>query len=65
MAIAAALGTAIALRGLPINVESFYCLGQCEQGPNLKLSPGGEFLHDVHLEDVPQLLERLAAFARE
>lgn len=62
--IAAALQAAVAERGLPISVEIFRCLGRCEQGPNLKLSPGGEFLHDVHLEDLPQLLDRIVAFAK-
>lgn len=63
--IAAALQAAVAERGLPVSVDTFYCLGCCEQGPNLKLSPGGEFLHDVHLEDLPQLLEKIATFAQE
>lgn len=63
--IAAALRAAVAERGLPITVETFYCLGRCAQGPNLKLSPGGEFLHEAHLEDLPRLLGRIAAFAQE
>ena len=65
MEIAAALRAAVAERGWAISVETFYCLGQCEQGPNLKLSPGGEFLHHAQLEDLPQLLDRIAAFAKE
>lgn len=63
--IAQALETEILSRGLPVALERFNCLGLCEQGPNLKLSPGGEFWHDVRLEDVPLLVDRIAAFAHD
>lgn len=63
--IAEALQAAIAERGLPVVVERFYCLGMCEHGPNLKLSPGGEFCQGLHLEDLPQLLEKITAFAKD
>jgi (2Fe-2S) ferredoxin len=63
--IAAALEAAIAERGLPVAVERFNCLGQCNFGPNLKLSPGGEFCQGVRLEDLPQLLEKITAFAKD
>jgi (2Fe-2S) ferredoxin len=62
--IAQALETAITERGVPVLVERFNCLGMCERGPNLKLSPGGEFCHGVHLEDLPELLEKITAFAK-
>jgi (2Fe-2S) ferredoxin len=60
--IAEALETAIVRRGIPVAVERFHCLGFCERGPNVKLSPGGEFYYGVHIEDIPQLLEKIAAF---
>lgn len=63
--IAAALRIAIAERGLPVAVETFQCLGMCERGPNIKLSPGGEFCHAVHPGKLEALLDRIAAFARE
>jgi (2Fe-2S) ferredoxin len=63
--IAQALEIAIAERGLPVVVERFYCLGMCEHGPNLKLSPGGVFCQGVHHGDLPQLLEKIAAFAKD
>jgi (2Fe-2S) ferredoxin len=62
--LAHALQNAIAQQGLPVCVETFYCLGECEQGPNLKLSPGGEFMHRVHLEDLPGILNKIAVFAK-
>lgn len=62
---AEALETEVLAQGLPVAVERFYCLGCCELGPNLKLSPGGEFWHDVHLDDMPRLLARIAAFVQD
>lgn len=63
--IAEALEAAVAECGLPVVVERFNCLGMCERGPNLKLSPGGGFCQGVHLEDLPQLLEKITAFAKD
>lgn len=63
--IADALQAAIASQGLAVRLERFKCLGQCERGPNIKLSPGGEFCHGSSLENLPQLLLRIAAFARD
>ena len=63
--IAEALESAVAERDLPVVVERFNCLGMCERGPNLKLSPGGEFCQGVHLEDLPQLLKKITSFAQD
>jgi len=56
-AIAARLEEEVARQGLSLRVERFNCLGKCELGPNLKVSPAGGFCHGVRLQDVPQLLE--------
>jgi NADH:ubiquinone oxidoreductase subunit E len=48
-----------------LQVQRFHCLGCCAQGPNLRLSPGGEFWHHVRVDDVPRVLERLAEFIQE
>jgi (2Fe-2S) ferredoxin len=61
--IADALEAAIAEQGLPVRLERFKCLGLCERGPNIKLSPGGEFCHEVKLEDLPAVLKRITSFA--
>lgn len=63
--IADALEAAIAAQDLPVRLERFKCLGLCERGPNIKLSPGGEFCHEVSLENLPQVLLRIAAFAED
>ncbi len=62
--IADALEAAIASQGLQVRLERFKCLGQCERGPNVKLSPGGEFCYGVKLENLPQLLEKIVRFAK-
>ncbi len=63
-ALVRALRSGVVEQDLPVCVETFHCLGNCEQGPNLKLSPGGEFMHDVHLENLPGILRKIAAFAK-
>ena len=35
------------------------CLGQCAQGPTLRLTPGGDFLFGVTMADLPALLDEL------
>lgn len=60
--IADALQAAIAGRGLPVTVQRFHCLGICERGPNIKLSPGGEFCYGVQIGELPQLMEKITAF---
>ena len=43
-------------RDLGITVERFNCLGLCEQGPNIRLAPGGRFYHQVGMGDLPALM---------
>jgi len=63
-AIACALETAIAQQQLPITVERFNCLGQCESGPNVRLTPAGRWFHGVTLEDVPALISGIEDFCK-
>lgn len=63
--IAEALSAAVAERELGVAVETFHCLGMCDRGPNVKLSPGGEFWHAVQPGKLTELLDRIAAFAQE
>lgn len=62
--IADALESAIAAQSLPIRLERFKCLGLCERGPNVKLSPGGEFCHGIQMDQLQHLLEKIAQFAK-
>lgn len=45
---------------LALGVERFYCLGFCEQGPNLKVAPEGHFIHNVKMEELPNLIREIA-----
>lgn len=58
--VARCLEQAVAERNLPLRVERFNCLGKCELGPNLKLSPGGSFYHGVSPESIPELLDEIS-----
>ncbi len=60
-AIAQCIETEIAIHTLDINVERFHCLGMCDLGPNIKLSPSGNFYHHVSLESLPELVQQLSA----
>ncbi|GBG13391.1 2Fe-2S ferredoxin [Novimethylophilus kurashikiensis] len=65
MDIADTLESALALTRGDVQVQRFNCLGCCDLGPNLRLSPGGEFWHHVRVDDVPRLVKRLAEFDQE
>lgn len=63
-AIANALETGIAARGLDIEVLRIHCFGRCESGPNLRLI-GKPFHHRVRLEKIESLLDDLEREAAE
>lgn len=63
LAIAEALRLAIDERGLELSVMTFNCLGKCDLGPNVKLSPRGEFCHGIDAAELDPLLEKITAFA--
>ena len=58
-AIAQCIEGEIAARKLDIGIERFHCLGFCESGPTIKLSPSGNFHHYVNLQTLPKLIEQL------
>ncbi len=56
------LAQAIQAKELDIQLETFACLGQCEAGPNLKLSPGGALCSHLNPDDLAPLLNEIVAF---
>ncbi len=48
-------------RGLPVRVVQTSCLGQCEFGPNVIITPDDVWLSGVRLEDVPAIVERIGS----
>jgi len=63
-AIACALEAALAQHQLQIAVERFNCLGHCESGPNVRLTPAGRWYHAVTLQDVPELMSGIEEFCK-
>ena len=56
-AIADALEVELRQRQLAIPVERIVCLGACEQGPNVRLAPGGRFYHQVTVAGIAELVD--------
>jgi len=52
-------------RGLDIHVTRLPCLGRCEEGPNLKLSPGGQYINHVTEGDLEQIMAEINAFSKK
>ena len=48
-------------RNMEMIVDRIHCLGLCNQGPNVRFYPGGDWFKEVALEDVPAILDRLDA----
>ncbi|MCH9671115.1 MAG: (2Fe-2S) ferredoxin domain-containing protein [Gammaproteobacteria bacterium] len=57
-ALGRALARGLAERGLHnVPVVALKCFGLCEQGPNVRITPGGEFFHHVSLRDVNVIVD--------
>lgn len=54
--IAQVLELEIEIRGIAAQVERIHCFGACEQGPNVRIMPGGAFFRHVCLEDVVSIV---------
>lgn len=51
-AIAAAIEAELKRRGLAARFSTIKCLGLCEKGPNVRLTPSNSWFHGVHDTDV-------------
>lgn len=49
---------------LPITIEYRKCLGQCENGPNIRLAPSGKFFHNVGMDDLPMIINEIKQFIK-
>lgn len=59
--LADALERAIADRNININLERIRCLGECANGPSMRLAPGGKFYLHVKPADIPNILDEIEA----
>ncbi len=55
--------TEIEARGLEIAVVRRECLGKCEQGPTMRIAPGGPFFFEIDSASLPRILAELEQFA--
>lgn len=58
-AIASAIESEIKQRGLVLRCATIKCLGLCEDGPNVRLTPSNSWFHGVRLSDVPEIIDTL------
>lgn len=58
-ALADALEKAIADRKINITLERIRCLGECGNGPSMRLAPGGKFFLKVKPDDIVGILGEL------
>ncbi|MCB2101600.1 MAG: (2Fe-2S) ferredoxin domain-containing protein [Rhodobacterales bacterium] len=49
----------LAARGVALPVERIRCLGRCDDGPTVRLSPGGDFFLGADTADLAALLDRV------
>lgn len=50
----------IAERALPVTLKRIECLGECKDGPNVRIAPGGTFFHHCTHETIAEILDELA-----
>lgn len=55
------LGDGISRRGLAAELQTVYCMGRCEQGPNVRIAPGGRTYRRVGEDDIEPVLDDLAS----
>jgi NADH:ubiquinone oxidoreductase subunit E len=55
----------LAQRNVSIKAEASPCMGFCNNGPNLRLTPSGPFFHDIATKDIGEIIKKTKAFLRE
>lgn len=61
VAIAQELARRLAEAGCNLPIEGIDCFGRCEQGPVLRLAPGGPFHDQVDKQPIDELFAQLLA----
>lgn len=59
LALADTLEQEIAQRGLPVTLKRIECLGECKDGPNMRIAPGGSMFHHCNADTLPEVLTAL------
>ena len=50
------------LEGLNVPIVERECLGKCEQGPVMRIAPGGKFFTEIDNMVLPLIVEELKSF---
>ena len=58
-ALADRLEELLAEEGLAVTVRRIECFGQCAQGPNLRIAPGGRFFYQCSEKHLAEIIEEL------
>ena len=51
--------------GLAVPVVERECLGRCEQGPVMRIAPGGRFFTEIDQSSLAGIMQELETFVRE
>lgn len=54
--------TLIEDEGLDVPVIERECLGKCEEGPVMRIAPGGRFFTEIDEQTLPLIIDELKAF---
>ena len=63
--IAIALAQQLQIKKVSIEIEEIQCLGYCKVGPNIRLTPNGEFFHEVSSKDFEKIIKVTKLFLKE
>jgi len=48
--------------GLDVAVDEQVCFGKCEQGPVMRIAPGGRFFTGIDESELPKIVRELESF---
>jgi (2Fe-2S) ferredoxin len=61
----AEIETLIAQAGLDIAIIKRECLGKCEQGPVMRIAPGGRFFTEINQTSLPVIVSEIKMLVAE
>lgn len=61
MQLAESLKKAFAAQGVEVPVEPLMCFGRCQEGPNMRIAPGGAFFTHMTQERLDEVVQATKA----
>lgn len=59
------LKTSLAKENIEIATVESPCMGYCNDGPNARLAPNGEFFHGISAKNLAEVLQATKKFSKE